>query len=86
MRSAGNGRKVSRRPGSPGRIFILAPMPEEAAALGEDLGCHRWLEAAGARFALGHGPYRAVAVSISGMGKVATAIAAQYACGQGWGE
>jgi adenosylhomocysteine nucleosidase len=80
MRGEGDGAGVRQRPGSPRPVFILTPMPEEAAALGEDLGCQSWLEAAGARFALGSGPYRAVAVGISGMGKVAAAIAAQYAC------
>ena len=86
MRSGGNGRKVSHRAGSPGRMFVRDPMPEEAAALGEDLGCHRWLEAVGAWFAFGRGPCRAVAVGISGMDEVAAAIAAQYACGHRWGE
>ena len=80
MHGEGDGCEGSQPPGSPGRIFILAPMPEEAAALREDLGCHSWLEAAGARFALGCGPYRAVTVDVSGMGKVAAAVAAQYAC------
>lgn len=42
MRGGGDGRQVSQRPGSPGRIFILTPMPEEAAALA-DLRCHSWL-------------------------------------------
>ena len=86
MRSGGNGRKVSDCAGSPSRIFVLAPMPEEAVALGGDLGCHRWLAAAVTRFAFGRGPCRAVAVGISGMGEVAAAIAAQYPCGHRWGE
>jgi hypothetical protein len=33
MRGGGDGREVSQHPGSPGRIFVLIPMPEEAAAL-----------------------------------------------------
>lgn len=80
MHGEGDGREGSRRAGSPHRMFILTPMPEEAAALAEDLGGHSWLEAAGARFCVGSGPYRAVVVGISGMGKVAAAVAAQYAC------
>jgi adenosylhomocysteine nucleosidase len=73
-------RDVGQGPGAVGRIFLLTAMPEEAAALGDALGCRTWTRAAGARFALGAGPYRAVAVGISGMGKAAAAIAAQYAC------
>jgi hypothetical protein len=76
----GEDRGVSQPPGSTGRIFLLTAMTEEAAALGEDLGCLTWMQEAGARFAVGSGPYSAVAVGISGIGKVAAAIAAQYAC------
>lgn len=69
------------RPAGPvSRIFLLTAMAEEAAALGKDLGSRTWVRAAGARFAVGSGPYSAVAVGISGMGKVAAAIAVQYAC------
>jgi hypothetical protein len=80
MRGQAEDRDVSQRPGAVGRIFLLTAMPEEAAALGDDLGCRTWTRVADARFALGSGPYRAVAVGISGMGKVAAAIAAEYAC------
>jgi adenosylhomocysteine nucleosidase len=73
-------RNAGQPAGSTGRIFLLTAMAEEAAALGDDLGCRTWMRAAGARFARGSGPYSAVAVGISGMGKVAAAIAAQYAC------
>ena len=80
MYSQGEDRDNGRAPGAAGRIFLLTAMPEEAAALEGDLGCRTWTRAAGARFALGSGCYSAVAVGVSGMGKVAAAIAAQYAC------
>lgn len=80
MRGQAEDRDVGQRPGAGGRILLLTAMPEEAAALGDDLGCRTWTRVADARFALGSGPYRAVAVGISGMGKVAAAIAAEYAC------
>lgn len=80
MPSQGEDRDVGQPSESAGRIFLQTAMAEEAAALGEDFGCLTWTRAAGARFAVGSGPYSAVAVGISGMGKVAAAITAQYAC------
>jgi adenosylhomocysteine nucleosidase len=80
MPSQGEDRDVGQPSESAGRIFVQTAMAEEAAALGDDFGCLTWMRAAGARFAVGSGPYSAVAVGISGMGKVAAAIAAQYAC------
>ena len=73
-------RKAGQPSGYTGRIFVLTAMAEEAAALGKDLECRRWIQAAGGRFAFGSGPYSGVAVGISGVGKVAAAIAAEYAC------
>ena len=73
-------RDISRPPGALGRIFVLTAMAEEAAALAEDLGCRSWMRTAGAQFTVGSGHYSAVTVGISGIGKVAAAIAAQYAC------
>lgn len=80
MHGQGEDRDISQPPGSTGRIFVLTAMAEEAASLGEDLGCRTWMREAGARFAVGSGSYSAVVVGISGMGKVAAAVAAQYAC------
>jgi hypothetical protein len=47
----GDDRHDGQLPGVTGRIFVLTAMAEEAAALGEDLGCRTWTQAAGARFA-----------------------------------